>query len=116
MSPRLPMIALTLILSGGAAHAFTGKCVLQVDGKTYLNGPCPIGLEKGGDFSNGTDGTDTTKPSKYFAMVSIDKDTGTGDGWWNGVDADSHAHDPLGKLTRQGACWVNARAKVCAMK
>ncbi len=49
-------------------------------------------------------------------MVSIDKDTGTGDGWWNGVDADSHAHDPLGKLTRQGACWVNARAKVCAMK
>ncbi len=110
--PRL-LLAAAFLLAAHTAHAFTGKCVLQVDGKTYLNGPCPMSVEKGGDFTIGTDGT---KAGKYFAMVSIDKAAGTADGWWSGPDGGTHAHDPLGTLTRQGACWVNERAKVCATR
>ena len=70
-----------------------------------------MSVEKGGDFTVGTDGV---KAGKYFAMVSIvkvtgDKDAGTADGG-------THAHDPLGTLKCQGACWVNERAKVCAAR
>ena len=108
------VLALACLSASGAVNAFTGQCVLQVDGRTYLNGPCPITLDKGGDF---TVGSDSNRTSKYFAMVSIeDKTAGTATGFWNGTDAESHAHDPLGTLTRQGACWVNKRAKVCATR
>ena len=106
-------ILLALLTIATPALALNGTCVIQVDGKTYLNGPCPITLEKGGDFVAGSDGT---KAAKYFAYVSINKETGKADGFWNGPDGASHAHDPLGELTRQGACWVNQRAKVCAMR
>ena len=106
-------LILVALLWSGAAHAVTGQCVLVVDGKTYLNGPCPMTLEKGGDFTIGSDGKTM---SKHFAMVSIDKASGTGDGWWNGPEGGGHAHDKLGLLTRKGACWTNERAKVCATK
>jgi len=110
---RLPAFAFALTCWTAAAGAFTGRCVLQVEGKTYLNGPCPIVLDKGGDFSIGVD---EKTPSKFFAMVSLSDRPGVADGFWNGPDAEGHAHYPLGTLTRQGACWVNGNTKVCAMK
>ncbi|MSP03140.1 MAG: hypothetical protein EXR07_19145 [Acetobacteraceae bacterium] len=113
MSRKRIIAILALTTWAGSANAFTGKCVLQVDGKTYLNGPCPITLEKGGDFTVGADGT---KSAKFFATVLIDKEAGTADGWWNGTEGGGHAHDKLGTLTRQGACWVNERAKVRATR
>ena len=59
----------------GPAQAFTGQCVLVFDGKGYLNGPCPIRLEKGGDFAAGAD---NSRALKHFATVSIDKAAGNG--------------------------------------
>lgn len=94
------------------ALATSGRCTLQVDGKVYLNGMCNIEMEANGSFSIGMG--DTTR-SKYFASVDIDSATGVAHGMWNGKDADSHAHDDLGALKRKGACWVNQRAKVCAI-
>ena len=49
-------------------------------------------------------------------MIGIDKEAGNATGFWNGPDAESHAHEQLGTLTRQGACWVNERAKICAIR
>lgn len=111
-SAILAVIA-ALTLSNSPAHALTAKCVLRVDGKTYLNGTCPITLDKGGDFTVGSDGTTM---AKYWATVSVDKEKGTADGWWNGEEGATHAHDPLGTLTRRGACWANKRAEVCATR
>jgi hypothetical protein len=103
-------IAAALPAGTGAAFAKMGGCTLQVDGRTYLDGPCNIDLEAGGDFSIGTGGADR---SRFFAYVARDPD-GTAQGHWNGTGSGSHAHDSLGQLRRQEACWVNGRAKVCA--
>ncbi len=107
------VLASTASLLGFTAtvSAAPGKCLLQVDGHTYLNGPCEIDMQGGGDFMVST--PRTVRPM-YFATVQLNKDAGTAAGFWNGKEAESHAHDDLGTLTRKGACWSNSRAAVCA--
>ncbi len=39
-----------------------------------------------------------------------------GEGYWNEEQGATHAQTSLGALTRQGACWQNAQAKVYAWK
>jgi hypothetical protein len=83
-----------------------GKCLLQVGGKTYIKGPCKYRMEGGGSFTV----LDKAVPD-WFAMVSVNG--ATADGFWNEDKGANHAHTPLGSLTRKGACWQNAKAKVC---
>lgn len=107
------VLGLALGLHPGAASAKTGGCTLQVDGRTYLDGPCNVDLDADGSFSIGT--RDARTRSRHFAMVNRDTASGTAEGYWNGTDPRStHAHSPLGALRREGACWVNERARVCA--
>lgn len=113
---RLIVSALFATLATSAfassAFAFEGQCTLEVGGKTWLSGPCNVEIDKDGSF---TIGVSDRKPSKYFAYVNVDR-PGVATGFWNGAEAESHAHEPLGELTRTGACWTNARARVCAKK
>lgn len=101
-----------LIAVAEASQSFTGTCLLEVKKKKYLNGPCPISMEDDGGFSIGAS---ETEPLTYFATVSV---TGknVGEGFWNEESGANHAHSPLGKLARKGACWQNQSAKVCAWK
>jgi hypothetical protein len=102
------------LLSGaGAAGAFEGKCLLAVDGTRYLDGPCNIEMSADGSFSIGAG--ETTR-SKYFAFVNIAPGASEAMGFWNGQEAADHAHTDLGALTRDGACWVNSTARVCAWR
>lgn len=87
-----------------------GRCLLEVDGRKYINGRCAINLDmrngvQTGDFSIGTDGK-----SKYFAYVN---DAGRSATWNDGA---SHAHISLGILKKNGACWLNSNTKVCAWR
>jgi hypothetical protein len=51
----------------------------------------------------------------YFAYVFPEGGTATAS--WNGtIPGATHAHTDLGTLTREGACWVNEQAKVCAWR
>lgn len=111
---KLLVVGVTMWLSS-PVFAFTGQCILQVDGTTYINRPCNIKIYNGGSFSIGQS-DDGRRRDRYFAMVEIDPSAGTAVGYWNGVDGESHAGDNLGNLIRQGACWVNNRARVCAMR
>ncbi len=106
---RAVLVALAVLMAG-AASAAPGKCLLVVDGKTYLNGPCPIDLSKDGSFSIGTGPRAT-----YFAYVNVDR-PGFATGSWNEERGASHAHSDLGRLRRNDACWVNERAIVCAWR
>jgi len=102
-------VTMTFLLNPHDSMAAMGRCTLQVDGRTYLNGSCSIDVDAGGSFSIGA------ANNGWFAFVSVDSDhPGTALGYWNGIEAESHAHDNLGVLTKQGACWTNSRAKVCA--
>lgn len=89
--------------------AVRGRCVLEVDGRRLMTGTCLIDLERDGSFSiydNTQDG--------YFAMVF--REGAEAIGHWNGAPGSTHAHDTLGILRRNGACWENQRARVCAWR
>jgi hypothetical protein len=95
-----------------AAQYFFGTCLIEVNRKRYLEGPCEIAIANDGGFSIGAS---ETKPISYFAIVSVTaKDVG--EGYWNQDKGANHAHTPLGRLVRKGACWQNQRVKVCAWK
>lgn len=110
-------LTLTLLLSGGAS-AKTAKCLLAVEGEVYINGACEFEQQGGGDFQIWS--ADRT----WTAMVALDPD-GTGEretavGVWNSdgvgpryVPA-TRLHGGLGTLKRDGACWLNRDAILCA--
>jgi hypothetical protein len=102
-----------LVAAPGIASAFTGACLLEVDHKTYLDGPCNIELSIHGSFSLGVG---EHSRSEFFAYVNLDPKAAKAAGFWNGPEAASHAHHSLGALTREGACWINSRARVCAWR
>lgn len=97
-------------LTVASAQAKPAKCLLLVDGKTYINGACNFDAANDGtgSFSIGTDDA----ANKHFAYVNIWK--GQGVGYWNGSVPETHAHEDLGTLNHNGACWYNDRAIVCA--
>jgi len=106
-----------LVLSAATATAKpVSKCILKVDGKSYINGPCkydPV------PSWMGSGGFQITK-DPWFADISIHEDEVIG--WWNGdnvrgkIVPGSHAHSSLGPLHREGACFVGPRARVCAYR
>lgn len=109
-------IAAVILLACGifsSAQALTGKCLLRVDGLTYINGPCEI--HAGKDYF-------PDKPSGTFSILSgdhrpaaqvIGSPGDSREGLWNyghGMSNDT------GTLHRDGACWVNEHARICAWK
>lgn len=98
---------LAVAVSAGAVHAKTAKCELTVEGQKYIDSQCEFTAIGDGDGSfiiTGSNG--------YFAYANRDGDQMKGS--WNGPDRDSKAHWDLGMLSREGACWVNSQARVCA--
>lgn len=102
------VFAAAFLIASGPAFAASGECLLEVKGRVYIDGACDIRLERGGSF--------TISDRQYFATVLIDTDQGEASGHWNETPGAGHAHTRLGTLARQGACWVNRDAKVCAWK
>ena len=102
-------LAATLALIGPAPAAaqVASRCLLEVDGHRYIDGRCRFTPQGGGSFQISTLGR-----ARYFAMVEVDRRQA--EGFWNGSEQGSHAHDRLGMLVRRGACWQNRRARVCA--
>ena len=86
-----------------------GRCLLEVDGKKYISGSCRVDLAKGGSFH-----VYDLKKHGYFAYVNVNGNSA--EGYWNEDPMATHAQSPLGTLTRNGACWQNDRAKVCAWR
>lgn len=117
MGRYILVTAVILLAFGSIASASTvrGRCLLQVHGHTYLRGPCYVQMDKWGYLQIDPIG----HPSHYhFAVVSINRDdpNTSNNSTWNGVEGATHAHEPLGKLIRHGACWLNSHAKVCAWR
>lgn len=106
---RAVVVAVSMLVAG-AASAAPGRCLLVVDGRTYLNGSCPVELLPGGSFMVGAG-----RGARYFAQVNVDGKTDAS-GYWNEEPGATHAHSSLGNLRRNDACWVNDRAIVCAWR
>ncbi|MCL3881910.1 hypothetical protein [Marivita sp. GX14005] len=101
-------MALSISHSAGAADV---ACVLEVEGQSYIDGPCNF------RFLSGNDGSfQITQPDgDSFAYVYIEG-ANTASAHWNGGGGIPRAHNPLGKLKRDGACWVNENARICATR
>lgn len=87
-----------------------GRCLLQVNGKKYIDGSCDIVLEQDGSF----DVQDRFGNPTYFAKVL--RDGAAAQGYWNEEPGATHAHTDLGNLTRDGACWANDNVRICAWR
>lgn len=103
-------IAALLAVTAAQATISKGKCLLQVNGRTYLNRPCNVSTESGG-LSIGTQRGPGLRPITYFAIVEPD-----GHAFWNEERGAGHAHTPLGTLTRNDPCWSKRKAKVCGWR
>src|SRR5262245_55132602 len=96
-------IALAILCGAASAHA---ACLLQVKGKTFINGPCDYKPSDDGSFYLGL------SDSSYFAYFMP---TGANSihGDWNEQRFASHAMTSLGELSKDGSCWTSTTAKVC---
>jgi hypothetical protein len=105
------LFLLAPVSAPGSAYAETraARCLLEIDGRTIIDGVCPFVPQAGGDFSIGDD----EGPIGFFALVQIES-PGLARGYWNGEQYATHAHSSLGWLERNDACWENERARVCA--
>lgn len=89
------------------------SCVLEVKGKRFINGPCPVVFGGDGGLTVGSNGT---KSLPFWAMVLPDGDNrASGEGFWNESPGSSHAHSRLGDLTRSGDCWENSSTRICVI-
>lgn len=91
------------------AQARPAKCLIEVEGNAYVDGPCDFRKLSGDNGSFQITG----ETGKHFAYVYVEGDR-TAAAHWNGILGENRAHNPLGTLTRDGACWSNATAKLCA--
>ncbi|WP_216878788.1 MULTISPECIES: hypothetical protein [Roseomonadaceae] len=88
-----------------AADSRPADCELTVRGQNYIRGICQFSPMQGGSFQiSGGD---------RFAYVTVIA-PGVAEASWNEDPAATHAQAPLGRLTRSGACWVGAEARICA--
>jgi hypothetical protein len=83
------------------------KCLLVLGGAIIIDGPCNLWIHT-------DDGSFDMYVSHAYAMIDIEA-KGRAKGWWNG-GVSSYADRSLGDLIRDGACWENEWAKVCAWK
>lgn len=83
------------------------NCVLTVKGKEMARGACTQEtIDTDGSF------TVTWKEGGLFVYVLLDAPL-WGNGYWNGTPEAQRAHDPLGVLRADNACWLNDTASVC---
>lgn len=122
------------IVGSSYVYAFRGKCLLSVEGKKYIDGPCDIKMKQDGSFQF-DDGRLTTKCAVYdlgpnnctgASTIVVKKGTFgslfTEDGrrgqmYWNSGE-DRRAQAVIENLSRKGACWSNRSqtVRLCAWR
>jgi len=92
--------------------AFPANCLLEIDGKKYIDGICEFTPGSGGDFQ-------ISGKNHYFAQLGIydrGDDSSLASLNWNANPRSIKAHAFVGDVRRNGACWENKRSKICARK
>ena len=126
-------VASTLLAHTGAVkvEAKTAKCFFSVDGTIHINGPCRFEFQdNNGSFLF----NDMKMKSRCYIYVPRQEECplvstivtrrgtfgqlnitspGKAKIYWNGGAAKT-AQNEITPVTREGACWQNSRAKLCA--
>ncbi|MCZ0737655.1 hypothetical protein [Phreatobacter sp. AB_2022a] len=104
-----PPPTVRLAQAGSVVYSGPGRCLLEINGRTYLAGACQI--EQGSDTLRAL--PPNGRLPGYFGYLVFD-DATQAEGYWNGEPRASRAHSRLGTMRRDGDCWVNAGARICA--
>lgn len=110
--PTLPLVLLALAAGTAPASAelASAQCYLKVDGRVLIDRICKAYFSKrDGSFQIGAE---AAQPISYFADVNA----ASGEAFWNAAPGATRATSPLGKVTRDGECWQNDRAQLCARR
>ena len=108
MSIRPAYVVTTRLRSDTTTEVDPTHCYVEVDGIVWLDASCPV------DTSGGPGSwIMNTGPQSVETFVYLATYEGEITGHWNGGTGATHAHSPLGILTRHGACFTNERVKVC---
>jgi hypothetical protein len=106
-----------VIFSVSGCLADEGDCLLLVEGKSVISGPCEILVYSDGGLWIGAGRT--KQPVRAVANINgVDK--GRGNGAFNITDPNQPRKPALSLGTlaqeQQGACWVNEKVRLCAWK
>jgi len=83
-------------------------CLLIVKGRTYLDGRC--------EYESDPDGSFRMFGKDYFVYLNV-HEKNLGDASWNADPKSTHAHNRIGEVRRDGACWVmNRDTRICAWR
>ena len=109
---KRPALLSVVVLAGALAAPATAAptCLLEVDSKRYLDGLCTVTEAGSGSWLIVRD-----RLSGQAATVKVNPILGgRGDAVWTGPSGDGRLSEALGSVRREGSCWVNARARICA--
>ena len=111
------LIGLSLVAFSSAANAKSATCLLVVDGEFYINGVCEFYAEEGGSFIATTQSTQGQ--IEWSVSLSIEDEIGIMA--WNADGEPGQRMTPAGRqhameydMKRDGACWANKTALLCA--
>ncbi|AVO46744.1 hypothetical protein C6569_17660 [Phreatobacter cathodiphilus] len=97
--------AIVLLLAGAAAEARPADCLVVLEGRVRMDGPCEFRPGSGGDF------TITAGSVEVQVMV----DPGSREGRASYVDNSPRSREALvWDVRREGACWVDRTSRICA--
>lgn len=83
-------------------------CLLIVKGRTYLDGRC--------EYESDPDGSFRMFGKDYFVYLNV-VEKNLGDVSWNADPKSTHAHNRIGEVRRDGACWtMNRDTRICAWR
>lgn len=85
------------------------SCLLQVNGKKVIDGPCSWE-----PYGSGTTDYQMTAHG-FFALLFIEG-ADTARGYWNETANSGHAHADLGNLSKSGNCWTNENVRMCVRR
>lgn len=107
---KTAVLAAAMMMIAASAHAKDARCLLKVDGKTWISGTCDFQ-----DLGMGDGSFMITGKNDHFAYANWDGERMRGS--WNGPQKASRAHEELGPMSRDKrdkACWINDNARICA--
>ena len=121
------LLLITLGAQAGKATTVNARCLLVIDGRTHMNGPCKFtNVDDSDFFTDGRllitcpDGQDASKSSCYGYQQKVSRKgvfgylyrqpTGSASLCWN--EGTGRKADPCFEgLRRNGACWINSSAR-----
>ncbi|HMS97082.1 MAG TPA: hypothetical protein PKA03_18025 [Tabrizicola sp.] len=109
--PVVPALVLCLATLAAEARAEAGECILQVGGRSMIDGACTItDLDDAGSLEI------VSSDGAYVAQV-ITKGGGVGKAFWNGGGGSTTKTDVvIGTVVLDGACWASDKTKICATR